>query len=41
VWTAACDHVRVGIKDDLWRRKGVRITTVEQIEQAVQVANLL
>jgi len=34
-------HVRVGIEDNLWRRKGVRMTTVEQIEQVVQMAKLL
>lgn len=34
-------HVRVGIEDNLWRRKGVRITTVEQIEQVVQMSKLL
>ena len=34
-------HCRVGIEDNLWRRKGVRITTVEQIEQVVQMAKLL
>ena len=34
-------HVRVGIEDNMWRRKGVRITTVEQIEQVVQMAKLL
>ncbi len=34
-------HVRVGIEDNLWRRKGVRMTTVEQIEQVVKIANLL
>jgi hypothetical protein len=34
-------HVRVGIEDNLWRRKGVRMTSVEQIEQVVQIARLL
>jgi uncharacterized protein (DUF849 family) len=34
-------HCRVGIEDNMWRRKGVRMTTVEQIEQVVQMANLL
>jgi uncharacterized protein (DUF849 family) len=34
-------HVRVGIEDNLWRMKGMRITTVEQIEQVVQMAKLL
>ncbi|HJU24768.1 MAG TPA: 3-keto-5-aminohexanoate cleavage protein [Casimicrobiaceae bacterium] len=31
-------HVRVGVEDNLWRRKGERITTVEQIEQMVRIA---
>jgi hypothetical protein len=31
-------HVRVGVEDNLWRRKGQRITTVEQIEQMVRIA---
>ena len=34
-------HVRVGIEDNMWRRKGVRMTSVEQIEQVVQMAKLL
>jgi uncharacterized protein (DUF849 family) len=34
-------HCRVGIEDNLWRRKGVRMTSVEQIEQVVQMAKLL
>ena len=34
-------HCRVGIEDNLWRTKGVRMTTVEQIEQVVQMAKLL
>lgn len=34
-------HVRVGIEDNLWRKKGVRMTTVEQIDQVVQMARLL
>jgi uncharacterized protein (DUF849 family) len=34
-------HVRVGIEDNLWRRKGVRMTTVEQIEQVVQISKQL
>jgi uncharacterized protein (DUF849 family) len=34
-------HVRVGIEDNMWRRKGVRMSTVEQIEQVVQMAKLL
>ena len=39
--TALGIHVRVGIEDNLWRRKGVRMTSVEQIEQVVQMAKLL
>ena len=34
-------HVRVGIEDNLWGRKGERITSVEQIEQTVQLARVL
>lgn len=34
-------HVRVGIEDNMWRKKGVRMTSVEQIEQVVQMAKLL
>ena len=34
-------HCRVGIEDNMWRRKGVRMTRVEQIEQVVQMAKLL
>ena len=34
-------HVRVGIEDNLWRRKGVRMTSVEQIEQVVRIAKEL
>jgi len=29
-------HVRVGIEDNLWGRKGERMTSVQQIEQAVR-----
>lgn len=32
-------HVRVGIEDNLWRRKGERMTSVQQIEQMVNIAN--
>jgi uncharacterized protein (DUF849 family) len=39
--TALGIHVRVGIEDNLWRRKGVRMTSVEQIEQVAQMAKLL
>lgn len=31
-------HVRVGVEDNLWRRKGERFTTVQQIEQMVRIA---
>lgn len=34
-------HVRVGIEDNLWRRKGERMTSVEQIEQMVRIAEEL
>jgi uncharacterized protein (DUF849 family) len=34
-------NIRVGIEDNLWRRKGVRMTSVEQIEQMVRLANEL
>ncbi|MGW7434618.1 3-keto-5-aminohexanoate cleavage protein [Streptomyces sp. NPDC054849] len=34
-------HVRVGNEDNLWRRKGERMTTVEQIEQMVQISETL
>ncbi len=34
-------HVRCGIEDNLWRRKGVRMTSVEQIEQMVRIAKEL
>jgi len=29
-------HLRVGIEDKIWRRKGERMTSVQQIEQMVQ-----
>lgn len=32
-------HVRVGIEDNLWRRKGERMSSVEQIEQMVRLAD--
>jgi uncharacterized protein (DUF849 family) len=32
-------HVRVGIEDNLWRRKGERMTSVQQIEQMVRIAD--
>ena len=34
-------HVRVGIEDNLWSRKGVRMTSVQQVEQMVRIANEL
>lgn len=34
-------HVRVGIEDNLWRRKGERMTSVQQIEQMVRIAEEL
>ena len=34
-------HVRVGIEDNLWGKKGERITSVQQIEQLVRIAREL
>lgn len=34
-------HVRVGIEDNIWRRKGERMTTVQQIEQMVRISREL
>jgi uncharacterized protein (DUF849 family) len=34
-------HVRCGIEDNLWRRKGVRMSSVEQIEQMVRISREL
>jgi uncharacterized protein (DUF849 family) len=34
-------HVRVGIEDNLWGRKGERITSVKQVEQLVRIAREL
>ncbi len=34
-------HVRVGIEDNLWGRKGQRITSVKQVEQMVRIAREL
>ncbi len=34
-------HCRVGIEDNLWRKTGVRMTSVEQIEQVVRLAREL
>jgi uncharacterized protein (DUF849 family) len=39
--TAMGLHVRCGIEDNLWRSKGVRITSVEQIEQAARISREL
>jgi len=34
-------HVRCGIEDNLWGRKGERITSVKQVEQLVRIAREL
>ena len=34
-------HIRVGIEDNMWRRKGVRMTSVQQVEQVVRIAKEL
>jgi hypothetical protein len=34
-------HVRVGIEDNLWRSKGERMTSVQQVEQMVRIAREL
>ncbi|UXU85780.1 3-keto-5-aminohexanoate cleavage protein [Burkholderia sp. S-53] len=34
-------HVRVGIEDNIWRRKGERMTSVQQVEQVVRIAREL
>jgi uncharacterized protein (DUF849 family) len=34
-------HVRVGIEDNLWAKKGERITSVQQVEQMVRIAREL
>jgi uncharacterized protein (DUF849 family) len=34
-------HMRVGIEDNLWRKPGQRMTSVEQVEQVVRIANEL
>jgi uncharacterized protein (DUF849 family) len=31
-------HVRVGVEDNLWKRKGEPITSVQQVEQMVRIA---
>lgn len=39
--TALGAHIRVGIEDTIWDRKGHRATTVSQIERAVRIAREL
>lgn len=34
-------HVRVGVEDNLWGRKGERMSSVQQVEQAVRIAREL
>jgi uncharacterized protein (DUF849 family) len=34
-------HIRCGIEDNLWRSKGVRMTSVQQIEQMVRITREL
>ncbi|MCY1553692.1 beta-keto acid cleavage enzyme [compost metagenome] len=34
-------HVRVGIEDNLWGRKGERMSSVQQVEQMVRIAREL
>jgi translation initiation factor 1 (eIF-1/SUI1) len=34
-------HVRVGIEDNLWGKKGQRITSVQQVEQMVRLSREL
>lgn len=34
-------HCRVGIEDNMWRKKGERMTTVQQVEQVVRLAREL
>jgi len=34
-------HVRVGVEDNLWRAKGERMTSVQQVEQMVRLAREL
>src|SRR6516165_7815962 len=31
-------HVRVGIEDNIWRRKGERMTSMQQVEQMVCIS---
>ena len=37
----AVDAIGVGIEDNLWSRKGERMTSVQQVEQMVRIANEL
>ncbi len=39
--TALGIHIRVGIEDNMWRRKGERMTSVQQVEQVVRIAKEL
>ena len=34
-------HIRVGIEDNMWLRKGMRMTSVQQVEQVVRIAKEL
>jgi hypothetical protein len=34
-------HVRVGIEDNIWRRKGEKFTSVQQVEQMVRMSREL
>jgi uncharacterized protein (DUF849 family) len=34
-------HVRVGIEDNLWGKKGQRMTSVQQVEQMVRISREL
>jgi hypothetical protein len=34
-------HIRVGLEDNMWRRKGERMTSVQQVEQVVRIAKEL
>jgi uncharacterized protein (DUF849 family) len=34
-------HVRVGIEDNIWRRKGERMSSIEQVEQMVRISREL
>jgi uncharacterized protein (DUF849 family) len=39
--TAMGIHVRVGIEDNLWSKKGQKMTSVQQVEQTVRIAKEL